>query len=213
MSSINDIIKSNKPSIVSIKKDYGDEVVKAMLFLEIENFVNFMNLGKNMNEMQIIETVKLVQKNFYYFSLLDFKLFFDRMKEGFYGQFYDRLDGSVILSNLMKYEDERMQEYERVNYGNRNRFKSQEEKGVSNIRPEIIDIAKKVLEKKPIPEKKTAVSREKTKEELMIQRWMNQFDNLFLKYGENKGIRTLNFKGKRIDINEFLKIKMNNYNE
>ena len=184
-----------------------------MLYVEIEKLYNFVNLGKNMNRNQIAETIILIQKNYFSFTLLDFKLFFERMKIGYYGQFYDRLDGSVILSNLMKYEDERMKEYERVNYGNHNRFKSQEEKGVSNIRPEIIDIAKKVLEKKPIPEKKTAVSREKTKEELMIQRWMNQFDNLFLKYGENKGIRTLNFKGKRIDINEFLKIKMNNYNE
>ena len=207
VSSINDIIKSNKPSIVSIKKDYGDEVVKAMLFLEIENFVNFMNLGKNMNEMQIIETVKLVQKNFYYFSLLDFKLFFDRMKEGFYGQFYDRLDGSVILSNLRKYEFERMESFAILNAN-----KSQLDKKTYNepLHPEI----SKKLKSKLKPKKEVKKEPKKEVKALSLgKKWINQFDNLYNKYGENKGIRTLNFKGKRIDINEFLKIKMNNYNE
>src|SRR5690625_6296740 len=80
VSSINEIIKSGKPSIASVKKQYGDEVVKAMLFLEIEALYSFVNIGKNMNQSQIIETVKLIQKNYFSFTLLDLKLFFERMK-------------------------------------------------------------------------------------------------------------------------------------
>src|SRR5690625_2126832 len=85
VSSINEIIKSGKPSIASVKKQYGDEVVKAMLFLEIEALYSFVNIDKNMKQSQIRETGKLIQKNYYAFTLLDFKLIIERMKIGYYG--------------------------------------------------------------------------------------------------------------------------------
>ena len=203
VSSINEIIKSGKPSIASVKKQYGDEVVKAMLFLEIEALYSFVNIGKNMNQSQIIETVKLIQKNYFSFTLLDFKLFFERMKIGYYGQFYDRLDGSVILSNLMKYEDERMQEYEV--------YRAKENRDVKKVNAQ--PLHPKVLEimKNAAGEKKAPKPRPKQKRDPLIDRWMKQFDNLFLKYGESKGVRSLVIKGKRIDITEFLKIKIENY--
>ena len=176
-----------------------------MLYVEIEKLYNFVNLGKNMNRNQIAETIILIQKNYFSFTLLDFKLFFERMKIGYYGQFYDRLDGSVILSNLMKYEDERMMEYEVYRASQNREIKKNNS---LPFHPKVLEVMKKAA-----GEKKPKNPAPKQKRNTVIDKWMNQFDNLYNKYGENKGIRTLNFKGKRIDINEFLKIKMNNYNE
>src|SRR5690625_2078763 len=156
-----------------------------------------------MNQSQMTETVNLIQKNYFSFPLLDFKLFFERMKIGYYGQFYDRLDGSVILSNLMKYEDVRMQEYE-VYRASQNR--DIKKSNAQPLHPKVLEVMKNAA-----GEKKAPKPRPKQKRDPLIDRWMKQFDNLFLKYGESKGIRSLVIKGKRIDITEFLKIKIENY--
>lgn len=80
----------------------------AFLLKILGNLVKFFSVGKSMNDYQLTETAKLILKEFYYLNVDDYKLFFDRLKSGYYGQLYDRLDGNVILVHLRDYANERM---------------------------------------------------------------------------------------------------------
>lgn len=51
--------------------------------------------------------MRLVKQEYYYFTIEDFKVCFDKGKKGGYGQLFDRIDGSVILDWLDQYAAER----------------------------------------------------------------------------------------------------------
>ena len=64
-----------------------------------------------MNENQAMQTVELIIKNYYYFSLEDFKLCFENGKLGKSIKIYDRIDGSIIFDMLNKYAEIRSQAF------------------------------------------------------------------------------------------------------
>lgn len=61
-----------------------------------------------MNDAQLVETCKLIMNEFYFLKVYDLQLFFQRFKTGYYGQLFDRLDGSVIMISLRAYCEERI---------------------------------------------------------------------------------------------------------
>ncbi len=60
-----------------------------------------------MNDAQLVETAKLIMNEFYFLKVSDLQLFFQRFKTGYYGQLFDRLDGSVIMVALREYCEEK----------------------------------------------------------------------------------------------------------
>ena len=92
----------------------GEPVAIAVLVEIIGDAVDFFSVGKNMNDKQLGETARLLLQEFYFLKITDLKLFFDRLKTGFYGQLYDRLDGNVIMLHLRAYCDERLNNAEEL---------------------------------------------------------------------------------------------------
>lgn len=86
-----------------IRRELGTERTAAILVLLISELVRFFNVGKTMNDQQCAETVRLVLAEYYYLNLADFRLCFDRIKSGYYGRAYDRIDGQIILLALAEY--------------------------------------------------------------------------------------------------------------
>ena len=103
-----DIFKIESNALSGIKKEFGEQKVISALNALIIDLIKFYAVGKNIGAEQVKETSRLILQDFYFLKIEDFKLFFDRMKSGHYGQVYDRMDGNVILVNLRFYCDERM---------------------------------------------------------------------------------------------------------
>lgn len=106
--SITDAIRSELPTLATIRKEQGEKVCIANLILIVSDCIEFFNVGKSMNDKQLIETAKLIMNEFYFLKISDFQLFFSRFKSGYYGQLFDRLDGSVIIIALRAYCEERI---------------------------------------------------------------------------------------------------------
>ena len=107
-------ISSPTPALVSIKKEMGEPVAIAVLVEIIGDAVDFFSVGKTMNDKQLGETARLLLQEFYYLKIADLKLFFDRLKTGYYGQLYDRIDGNVIMLHLRNYCTERISTAEEI---------------------------------------------------------------------------------------------------
>lgn len=109
-SSINTTLKaidSNLPTIARVKKEFGFDFIQAYIEGWIVNFVKYVNVGKNMSDEQIFETAIFICTEFYMLNIADINLIFKKAKMGVYGQFYDRLDGMVIIGFFEKYYNER----------------------------------------------------------------------------------------------------------
>lgn len=112
--SIKKIVEMNEPSISLVKKQFGKDFVQAYIATWIVNINGFLNLRFPMSETQIEETSRLIINNFYNLTIADIYLVINNAKMGLYGKFYDRIDGSMILSWFGKYFDERCNEFEQL---------------------------------------------------------------------------------------------------
>lgn len=203
VSNIEQVIKQGERSIAYLKREYSDEVVKALLVVEIDKLLRFFNLSKSMDDFQIVETIKLIQQDYYYLSILDFKLFFNRLRKGEYGSLYGKIDGLTILERLNQYDLERTNTYQTIRANENIRHKKENDKPMSK---EVAEKLREMFKDKPIKK----AERKQSKDLSPTQRWIKQFDNLYLKYGENKGIRTILINGSRFDLNQFLNRKLMN---
>lgn len=90
---------------------------KSLLIVMIADAVNFLNIGKNMNEVQILQTAELLLSDPQAKNMKpeDFKVMFNNGKRGDYGKQYDRLDGQVIFEWKNQYFADRMEYCENQN--------------------------------------------------------------------------------------------------
>lgn len=174
-----------------------------------------------MNVSQISQTADLILQYFPHLNLADLKVFFEKMKIGHFGKFYDSVDGQLILSKMEEYNQERMNTVESINleahrrikkYGydpeaKRTEAEEKAEKDRSDL-PRLIEIMKNALGPKNIApaEKKSNSAKD------IIQRWIRQFDNLYnSKYGQEiSRMRFLVFGSKRYSLETFIERKFQN---
>jgi hypothetical protein len=100
-------LEAGTPSIVKIKKTYGEDFIQAYIEGWIVNLREFLNLGRKMTDEQTHETAMIIVDEYYNLTIADINIIFKRAKLGRWGQIYDRLDGQVILSWFDKYFQER----------------------------------------------------------------------------------------------------------
>jgi len=111
---LSDCIRSEQPALAAIRRGSDGATATAMLVVLLADFVKFFSVGKGMSDQQLLETARLILDEFYYLKPADLKIFFDRMKTGYYGETYDRMDGNVIMVNLRKYTTERIEAAESI---------------------------------------------------------------------------------------------------
>lgn len=91
--------------------------VLAMIEYAIIDLMNFINVPRTMNEMQIKETARLILKKFGALTIPDIKLVFDRIKSGQF-KIYEGLDGMKIMYAFDKWMDERMNAADDYSFNN-----------------------------------------------------------------------------------------------
>lgn len=110
-----DAINSGQPTLSLIRREKGEPVAMAVMVKLIVNLVGFFNVGKQMNDQQCAETCELILKEYHYLNIADFRLCFDRIKAGTYGQLYDRIDGQIIILALAEYTRGRVEVSQNLN--------------------------------------------------------------------------------------------------
>ena len=106
---MDDALKSLTPPLAVVRKEYGEQSLQAILVIILNDVIKFFNVGKTVGQEQLVQTIRLIIEDFYYFNIEDFKLCFNNAKRGFYGKVYDRIDGNIIYEWLEKYSEERVQ--------------------------------------------------------------------------------------------------------
>ena len=104
--------QSGLPTLARVNKHFGRDFTESYLAIWITNLVEYFQVGRKMGEQQIIETAMLVMDEYYMLTLADINLVFTRVKKGYFGEIYDRIDGAVILGWFKKYFEERCSEAE-----------------------------------------------------------------------------------------------------
>ena len=188
-------------------------MIRAMLVLAIDNLNKYFNITKSMSDTQTIETINLICQRFSYFKMTDFKLCFDRMKMGFYGKTYNRIDGQILFEALNSYDIERMEEAESIN-----RIKHDEiKRGVIDMsdankegQAKVAEILKSHV--KHVEEETKKIQRPKPNIDVMAQNWMRLFDKLHNKWGTSLlGTKYISRYGIKFNCSEFLEYKLKQY--
>lgn len=153
-------------------------------------------------------------------TMMDLKLCFKKAISGEYGKLYDRLDGAVICEWLRQYFEDRL------TYAENEQLKNHKKPEPFKVEPVNEEVFQKgiqmVLDALPKldQEVKQSPNREDTYHHWLLIRWRDQFHFLCKDIGIKKhglvafdtgGINLLNIGGKYYDLQEFLKLKMNNY--
>ena len=101
---IQDVFNAPEVGIASIRMEIGEQRLQAMMVKWVNSFLDFYSTNGTMDAMQVAETINLIIDTYPHYTIYDFKLFFKLAKLGNYGEVYGRMDGSVILSWLRKYD-------------------------------------------------------------------------------------------------------------
>ena len=214
--SINQAVNSDFLSLARMKKNYGELQTKALVVDMLVKFIQFINVGKTMNADQVAETVQMIEGYFPHLNLADLKLFFNQMKLGYYGKFYDRIDGMVILENLEQYNQERMNVVESINTLNHTQLKKDSFQ-TSLYHPDVVKAMKEAVSEKSsfnIEKTEILISKEQVSMCYITQRWLKQFDNLYKKFGvSSRSVRIIRFGDQLFSLEEFIEIKIKNYKQ
>lgn len=98
----------NFPKIVDLVKEKGEPVVLLSLSIMVRNFCGSLNVQRNMNEDQILETALMLLNECNNFRLEDYLMMFEMGKKGELVKIYERMDIGIITEMADIYFDRRL---------------------------------------------------------------------------------------------------------
>jgi hypothetical protein len=101
-------IKDDCDSLALINKKVGKSISINIIKIWLVKLNEYLNISRKMNPDQINETADLIYDEFYYLKISDIALLMKRIKTGYYGQFYESIDGMKLMDMFYKYAQERM---------------------------------------------------------------------------------------------------------
>jgi CRISPR/Cas system CMR-associated protein Cmr5 small subunit len=106
--------KAKVPTLAAMSRTVEDgrafgkeEVVRQIVKWLIE-LNEMMDLNKPMTNAQILMTAQMIMEDYYYLKSTDLALFFTRIIKGEFGEMYESLSITKIMSWLAIYSEERM---------------------------------------------------------------------------------------------------------
>lgn len=191
-------------SLVKIKKEQGELSANAFISFILTDLVMSFNVGKTMNEAQIIEATKLLQQDYYFLKPSELKYCFNNAKMGKYGQLYDRIDMAVIFGWIEKYLEERIEIVVLENKNKNNEYNSglMHESVAESLKSVFVEEIKPVV--KP-------TQREWTEREKIVQDIFKEFDLLHREkpYKPNESLRMVSYNGQELSQDEYLLLRIN----
>jgi hypothetical protein len=105
---ISDCLESKSPSVGQIKREKGKEFSEGFVMLWLAELNEILDLKKPMSEIQIKLTAETILMEFYSFKVADLTLLFRNIITGVYGEFYERLSITKVISIFRQYNEDRM---------------------------------------------------------------------------------------------------------
>lgn len=178
-----DIVKSNGfSSIKQWQKVWGSQNIEDFIYVIIGDVVNFLSVGKTMDENQQTQTAKLIMQNHIDLSMEDLRVWSDRFKCGGYGKLYDCIDGKILLESLDAYRAERLEAIDNEHINSKSATPV-----IENFSPELIKILSNgsaIQEAKKSAQRERAIKNiEPTELDLQIQYYYKVFDRLHQRKG------------------------------
>lgn len=198
---IEECIYSGSPSLVKISKELSKNETIGFISKLISK-INFnLNIGKKMSPEQIFSVSELILKEYYYYNLTEINMCLNRGFLGKYGQIYDRFDGMIIFEWLKSYSNERDEAIINKNSNDKKEY----EKCFNEI---LLPILKNVENQFKIENKLPKVVA-KLENDSFFQDCMKEFDKLYReKEYVNEQIRTVSYKGKILNQEDFIQEKL-----
>lgn len=195
--------------MVRLQNERGEGYVKALLTLLIIDTVDFLNIGKTMNNNQVMQTVELILEDYWHYKVDHFVLVFNKAKKGYFGKQYDRIDGQVIFSWLEQFDREFSSDVESVRSNENKRLQKKlqapiGEESLTRMPDWFADSIKKMNEPKPLEQKQIAL----TDDQILINGFIQEFNKIHLEGEHQEGKRFIKFKGKMVDVTEYIELKL-----
>lgn len=199
-------IKAESASIASIAILKKDTAIAVMTLL-IGELILYFNVGKTMGVPQIKLTIDMLLNDLVTKNLKpeDYKVMFDDMKKGYYGNLYDRFDGQIIFKIANEYADKRASfiENESMRLAGIHKEKSHE------VPTELLNVFSEVKKNLSV---QTATER-KQKEKLIpynaeVTKIFSEFDKIWKEKPVNTIGKFIEYDGKVMDQIEFLEYKL-----
>lgn len=147
--SISDVFNKPSATLATIKKYQGENSMKSVLVVLLKMTVDFFNLGKGMNDKQLVSTAGLIYSEYFFLTIGDIKVCLRNAMLGKYGQLYDRIDGSIILDWFNRYNEERQGVAAVDSYNSHKRVLKRKEENKNTVpMPDYIKAKIKELESK-----------------------------------------------------------------
>jgi hypothetical protein len=221
-------------SIAKCVRENGAIVTDAFLTLIVTELIKTFNVGKTMNDMQVVFVVNGIKSDYYFLKPEELKYCFENAKKGRYGTMYDRIDAAVIFGWLDEYMKERTElaylENEEKNKGYKkleitNPAIAEALKKVFKVKTPFWCGCKKLTVYKPInnfavctecgSRVKITRPRKLTEHEEIVQDIMREFDELYMNqpYSRDSKFRTIRYMDKDLGIDEFLTIRLEELNK
>lgn len=205
---VKQIIESDTPSFALINRIEGDDRLSVAYLVKLINeVVEHFNIGKTMNDMQVMNTAKFILAEYGQYKLDDFIFCFDRAKKGKYGIVYDRIDGHVLFEWIEKYLHERFEEVENIRINEKKALDKTEREDLEAI--PMPDYVKEIIPKKTIKEPEVKQLNQ-TEQQKRINEWIREFDLEAIEIGSKK-YYLKDFA--KMDISEYLEYRNDLFNQ
>lgn len=104
---INLVLIKQCDSVAKIRKDKGDQIIIASIAYLLNIFMEQSQAIHKMPPEQVAPLADKLSREYYFFTLEDFALFFNDASLGKYGTNFNKLDAEIIGNMIAKYDVER----------------------------------------------------------------------------------------------------------
>lgn len=88
------------PTLSGLNTTYGQQMAESWLTPQLYDLAVFCGVKEKLDERQLTQTAKMIAVEYPYLKVSELLLFFHRMKNGNYGNFYGAVDPMKILAAL-----------------------------------------------------------------------------------------------------------------
>lgn len=187
---VQQVIDSDTPSFALVIASEGnDKLAVAMLVKMINEVIKHFNIGKTMDDAQVMNTSRFILGEYSMLKLDHFAWCFDRAKKGKYGIVYDRIDGHVIFEWIEKFLHEFYEEAERDRINEKKKLaKAEKESDKAVPMPDKVkELLQSLKAKEPLKPAERLLNQ--SEQQRQINKWMYEFDELWMKQGADSGKR------------------------
>ena len=102
-------VMGHTPTLAKIKAEFGQQVVIDWLVIALNDYQNFVGVreDRKVSSGILVSTATMIANRYYFLTIADFMLFFQRLKYGDYGEMYGGVDMVRLLRSIGSYLEDR----------------------------------------------------------------------------------------------------------